>query len=67
MPQLYHPDELGLERITADDDIIQRCGKLVILFVDPDIDDISPGETVSSNYYAGAILIVKIIAGFCLV
>ncbi|KAH7871938.1 uncharacterized protein C8R40DRAFT_1174015 [Lentinula edodes] len=51
MPQLYHPDELGLECITADDDIIQRCGKLVILFVDPDIDDTSPGETLDFVWF----------------
>ncbi|KAJ3924957.1 MAG: hypothetical protein NXY57DRAFT_968668 [Lentinula lateritia] len=49
VPRVFHPDELGLERIAADEDILHRCGKLVILFVNPD-DNGGSGETVSFQY-----------------
>ncbi|KAJ4465422.1 hypothetical protein C8J55DRAFT_566351 [Lentinula edodes] len=42
--------ELGLERIAADEDILHRCGKLVILFVNPD-DNGGSGETVDFVWY----------------
>ncbi|KAJ3925153.1 MAG: hypothetical protein NXY57DRAFT_968286 [Lentinula lateritia] len=50
VPRVFHPDELGLERIAADEDILRRCGKLVILFVNPD-DNGGSGETVDFVWY----------------
>ena len=34
--QVYHPDELGLKALQANEDCIKRCGRHVILIKDAD-------------------------------